>query len=48
MNNEQRQKDISKALIYRAMLGKNYGWGHAMKWFCAWEKEYNEKNPLTR
>jgi len=48
MNNEQRQKDINEALGRRALYGQRYGWGYAIKWFAAWEKQYNEKNPLTR
>jgi len=47
MKNEQRQKDICNALMYRARLGKHHGWRYAMKWFSAWEKEYNKTNPLT-
>jgi hypothetical protein len=47
MNNEQRQKDINEALGRRALYGQRYGWGYAIKWFAAWEKQYNEKNSLT-
>jgi hypothetical protein len=46
MNNEptKEQKDeIAKALMQRASMGKRSGWGYAIKWFAAWEKNFWEK-----
>jgi hypothetical protein len=34
---------IGNALIQRAMIGKRSGWGYAIKWFAAWEKNFWQK-----
>jgi hypothetical protein len=44
---QKLENEIHKALGQRALYGQRYGWGYAIKWFAAWEKEYNKKNPLT-
>jgi len=43
MKNEEQQNELNEALGLRALYGQRYGWGYAIKWFAAWQKDHNKK-----
>lgn len=40
---ETQQNELNEALGQRALYGRKYGWGYAIKWFATWQEEHNKK-----